>query len=339
MREGYPGLAILIELGALDRFAEERSRWGAEDLLALDVNSYHDPDWSLGAVLASHWGELERALGDPAKRLGRSEREGVWEIIAPFAASHPDARRACLEFVREHGAGEGPGLLGFLADARPRSRELLDALVGAVDGTVENRSPMRDALLVGSELLAEHFGGRREPPPELTGRIDPAPSAGILLSLALGWPGSEATRRAIAAHNAAPRRLPIDVDWRLHVALSAAPEAQRAIDSYLGYAAGQGHLIPPPPRVLERRTAGDEELAGRLVATIVAGDPTPGQLATYGRLLSGAGHLEGEVREAVEERCEAALHGDDVDVMAFDLLAAEIRPLGIALSEALRGVG
>jgi hypothetical protein len=339
MREGYPGLAILIELGALDRFAEERSRWGAEDLLALDVNSYHDPDWSLGAVLASHWGELERALGDPAKRLGRGEREGVWEIIAPFAASHPDARRACLEFVREHGAGEGPGLLGFLADARPRSRELLDALVGAVDGTVENRSPMRDALLVGSELLAEHFGGRREPPPELTGRIDPAPSAGILLSLALGWPGSEATRRAIAAHNASPRRLPIDVDWRLHVALSAAPEAQRAIDSYLGYAARQGHLIPPPPRVLERRTAGDEELAGRFVATIVAGDPTPGQLATYGRLLSGAGRLEGEVREAVEERCEAALHGDDVDVMAFDLLAAEMRPLGIALSEALRGVG
>lgn len=336
-REGYPGLAVLIELGQLDRFAKERARWGDEDPLTLDLNAHYEPDWALGALLASRWAEMEQAVGEPADRLGRADRHGVWELIAPFAAAQPEARRACLRFIREHGVGARPGLLGFLADARPRSQELLAALVEAVDGGINDRSPMRDTLLLGSELMAEHFGRGGEPPAALTERIDRAASAGVILCLAIGWPESRVTADVIDDLNSTRRRLPIDVEWRVVLALSGAREAQQAIDGYLDYSAGQGRFVPPPPQVLERRVAKDKELVEQLSATLVGGNPRPSQLASYAKLLSSASRLEDPARKLVEDRCRVALEGEDVDIVAFDLLASENRPLGLSLSEALRG--
>jgi len=85
---------------------------------------------------------------------------GSRDAIAPFAATHPAAREACLAFVGERGTGGRPNLLRFLAAARPASDELLQALLAAVDGAIVDRSFARDALLISADLLAEHFGSR-----------------------------------------------------------------------------------------------------------------------------------------------------------------------------------
>lgn len=61
------------------------------------------------------------------------------------------------------------------------------------------------------------------------------------------------------------------------------------------------------------------------------------RLATYARVLSAAGRLQGTARSAARSACEEALEGTRVQAMAFDLLASESRPLGLALLEALDG--
>jgi hypothetical protein len=336
--DSYPGLAALIEYHAIDRFATERARWGDRDLLKLDLHAHYEPDWSLASLLAAHWGEIEASLGEPGERLTRIDSHGAWELIAPFAAAHPQARQACLQYVREHGTGGRPNLIAFLADARPRSKELLSALVDAVDGTISDRSPMRDSMLLGSELMAKHFGGADNPPPALLARIDDYPSPGVLLCLALGWRRSNAAHEAIERHNSRPRPIPIDIEWRLSIALSSATDAEEAIAQYIEYASGQGRFVPPLPEILGRRLAADDEFAHLMSAVVSEEGCSPGKLASYSRLLSSSGRLDRDIRDLLEQRCERALEDEDTDIVAFDLVARENRPLGLALNDALGGV-
>jgi len=133
-----------------------------------------------------------------------------------------------------------------------------------------------------------------------------------------------------------PRRLPIDIDVRLQLALASAANAAQALSDWLAYTSQQAPLNPPLPSVLIRRAARDDEFARRLADEVTDGGH-PTRLATYARLLSAAGRLHGQVRAAVRAACEDALEGTRVHLMAFDLLAGETRPLALALLEALGG--
>jgi hypothetical protein len=59
-----------------------------------------------------------------------------------------------------------------------------------------------------------------------------------------------------------------------------------------------------------------------------------GKLASYS-LLSSSGRLDGDMRGVIEDRCDRALESEDTDILAFDLVARETRPLGLALNNAL----
>jgi hypothetical protein len=339
-REGerQAGLAALIELHRLDRFAAQRSRFDDTRLLDVGVASTLEPNWWLASRLAAHWDVATGALGEHAiaRLTDMDDLHGSWDAIAPFAAAHPAAREACLAFVREHGSGGRPNLLRFLAAARPGSDELLQALLAAVDGSIVDRSFTRDALLISVDLLAEHFGARHEPPPALLERIAGWPSEGICLALATGWPRSPQLPGALERLREVPRRVPIDIDVRLRLAIAPPADAAQALADWLAYTSQQAPLNPPLPSVLIRRPARDDEFA-RCLADEVIGGGHPTRLASYARLLSVAGRLQGQVRAAVRTACEDALGGTRVRVMAFDLLAGETRPLGLALLEALGG--
>jgi hypothetical protein len=298
-----------------------------------------DPNGWLAAYLVQHWTELKSALGDPIERVSLLDPGGAWEVLAPFAASHPECREDCLTFIRDKGTGGRPELLSFLAQVRPGSAELLQALIEAVDGTVVDRSPMRQMLLTGAELLADQFGSRhQEPPPPLRERlaIPGPPSPGLFLALALGWPNSDALGELVQAINSGGR-LPIDVDWRARIAISPAAMAADSFSWYLNYATTQTPYLPAIPGVLFRRLARDPDFR-RELESLVGPDGTPAQWVTVSRLLAGIGRLSGHVRAAVEQRCDQALDGDEVDVLAFDLIAAEVRPLGLGLLDALEGL-
>jgi hypothetical protein len=242
-----------------------------------------------------------------------------------------------LQFVREHGTESRPALIAFLADARPRSQELLSALIDAALGRPAGAHPHRDALLEAAELLAQHFGSAGEPPDELVDGSRARHRPGILLSLALGWRRSDAFKRAIHDYNTNPWPLDLDISWRLHLAVSPADDARRALDDYLRYAADHARYVSPLPRVLEHRLTVDDTLAEQLDDAVQDGSCPPARLASYSRLLSAAGRLTGAVRDVVERRCDEALEAAAVDVLAFDLLASEVRPLGLALLDALQG--
>jgi hypothetical protein len=335
----HGGLAVLTELGQLDRFAEQRRTFDETRPLDVDVAEPLEPDLWLAAHLAAHWTDVQRSLPDPATRLSWMDAFGFWEYIAPFASGHPACREACLAKIRESGTQNRPNLLRFLADARPRSRELLQELVSAVDDSVVDRSPRRDSLLLASDLLAEHFGSLSdEPPDEFLARLSPhhPPTPGLLLALALGWRRSATLERAVAAFNARPHPMPVDVEWRVHVAVGDAEAALDGVRNYIEYASGQTPYLPPLPAVLHRRIVNDGSFRG-LIESALVGPARPAESASYSRLLAGTGQLAGAVRDIVNARCDAALDGDDVDLLAFDLVAGEVRPLGIALLEALEG--
>ncbi|MGP0100041.1 MAG: hypothetical protein ACLPUT_00255 [Solirubrobacteraceae bacterium] len=339
-REGerQAGLAALIELDRLDRFAAERSRFDETRALDVGVASTLEPNWWLASRVAARWDELVGAVGEQAidRLTEMHDVHGSWDAIAPFAATHPAVREACLAFVREHGTGGRPNLLRFLAAARPASDELLQALLAAVDGSVVDRSFSRDALLISADLLAEHFGSREEPPGALLERMAGWPSDGVCLALATGWPRSTQLPGALERLREVPRRVPIDIDVRLRLALGAVAEAAEALADWLAYTSQQAPLNPPVPSVLIRRLARDDAFARRLAEEVIDGRH-PTRLATYARLLSASGRLQGQVRVAVLGACEDALEGTRVCVMAFDLLAGETRQLGLALLEALGG--
>ena len=336
--ERQAGLTALIELGQLGRFAAERTRFDPTRAVSIGVASGLEPNWWLASRLAERWDQVLAALGEQAiERLTEfDDVHGSWDAIAPFAAAHTTAREACLAFVREHGTRGYPNLLRFLAVARPGSAELMQALLEAVDGSIVDRSFSRDALLISVDLLAEHFGSRDEPPAALLERMADWPSHGICLALATGWPRSSQLPGALERLRQEPRRLPIDIDVPLRLAISSAAEAAQALAHWLTYTSQQAPLNPPLPSVLIRRLARDDEFARRLVDEVIDGGH-PTRLATYARLLSASGRLQGQVRAAVQGACEDALEGTRVHLMAFDLLAGETRPLGLALLEALGG--
>ena len=336
--ERQAGLAALIELRQLGRFANERARFNEARLLRIDVTNTLEPNWWLASRVASEWSQVLTALGDQAiARLSEiDDAHGTWDAIAPFAAAYPPARKACLHFVREHGTGGRPNLLRFLAAARPASHELLEALLATVDGSIANRSYIRDALLISTDLLADHFGSRGEPPPALLQRIGTRPSPGICLALATGWPESTQLAGALDRLRQERWRVPIDIDVRLHLAIAPPAVAAEAFANWLAYTAHQVPLNPPVPPVLIRRVARDDAFARFLADEVVDGRQAT-RLATYARVLSAVGRLHGHARGAASALCEDALDGSRAAVMAFDLLAGETRPLGLALLEALAG--
>jgi hypothetical protein len=115
------------------------------------------------------------------------------------------------------------------------------------------------------------------------------------------------------------------------LAIASPDQAAQALADWVDYTAQQVPLNSPLPSVLIRRVARDDEFAGRLADEVIdARHPT--QLATYARLLSAAGRLQGAAHGATRAACQDALEGTH---MAFDLLAGETRPLGLALLEAL----
>jgi hypothetical protein len=333
--EGQAGLCALLELGEVERFAEQRFGHGDSAPLWIDIGVFRR-NWWLASRVAAHFEEVRAALGDDLHKRFHDDHTGhrFWAALAPFALQNPPLREAVLSFMRKHGAQGNPELLRFLAAVRPRSRELADVLVTATTGDVVDRSMSRTSLLLGAELLAQHFAADDEVLERLIG--SGRPSEGELLALALGWSGTPEARARFAEAHRRPFPLSRDVGVRLHLMLSEHDHALDVLCSWLREGEGQGRLGAPPTTVALRRTAGDVRFARALANRVRDGD-RPSVVGSGARLLAAAGRVDAETRVAVEARCAKALSGPDTDLISLDMVSEELRPLGWVLSDALLG--
>jgi hypothetical protein len=128
----------------------------------------------------------------------------------------------------------------------------------------------------------------------------------------------------------------MDVGVRLQLLLGDRVEALDALCSWLPEGEGQSWLIAPPTTAALRRTAGDPEFA-EILRERVRDGRTASEVGSGTRLLAAAGRLDDQTRAGLEERCAAALTGPDTDLVALDIVAEELRPLGWILWDALRG--
>lgn len=333
--EGQAGLCALLELGEIERFAEQRFGHDPTAPLWVEFGVFWR-NWWMAARVAAHFEEVRAVLGGDMPRRFHDDRTGhmFWAALAPFAVRAPALRDAVLAFIRMHGTAGSPELLRFMAAVRPRSRELADALVSAATGTVVDRSDARTLLLLGAELLAQHFTGDAEVLAALL--QDGRPTEGELLALAMGWGRTPEARARFNAAN--QHRLPhsLDVGVRLHLLLDNSDEALRALCSWLPEGEGQSRLLAPPTTAALLRTAGDPQFAEALCRQIQDGG-TPSEVGSGARLLAAAGRLDRETRAVLEERCAAALTGPETDLIGLDMVAEELRPLGWILWDALHG--
>jgi hypothetical protein len=332
------GLVVLLELRELTRFAEARFGFEPQRPLWVDLVRGLDPNWWLASRVAAHFDDVQAELGEEfTERLGaQRDAHGVWEVLAPFATTTPALQDALLAFVREHGTQGRAGLIRFLASVRPRSDELLDELVGRVSGTVVDRSPSRDALLLAADLLATHFRDDESVPDRLVSGNDRPPDAGTLLALAEGWPTHAQTGRQLESARQWGMPLPPDIAVRVNVMLASPANAADGLSDWLRYANGQSPHLAPPTRTVLWRLARDPEFGEALRRRVVESQHLT-ELASFPRLLAASGQLTGDARRIVIERRKHALDGDDVDLVALDLLHAAHRPLGEILHEALAG--
>jgi hypothetical protein len=333
--EGQAGLCALLELGEVARFAEQRFSHDPAMPLYVDFGSLQR-NWWMAARVAAQFEEVRATLGDEMLQRFRDQPPGhdFWVTLAPFAAQTPALRNAVLAFIREHDTTASPELLKFMAAVQPRSRELADALVKATTGMVIDRSDARTSLLLAAELLGQHFAGDTEVLAALL--QDNHPTEGELLALAMGWRSTPAARARFdtAKHDRLP--LSFDVSVRLHLLLSDTHTALDALYSWLAEGESQSRLVAPPTTAALRRIAEDPTFGDALRHRIHDGG-TPSELGSGARLLAAAGRLDHETRAVLEKRCSAALTGPNTDLIALDMVAEELRPLGWILWDALHG--
>jgi hypothetical protein len=336
LREARPGagLAALLELDEIPRFAAATYRFEPNPPVTVSLAGFLTPDWWLASRAVAHYGELKRALGDSLLERISEHRDAhnTWDLLAPFAAQQPTAREDLLSFIRSHGAGSHAGLLRFLAAVRPRSRELLDVLLKEANSEIGHRGHARDGLLTSLDLLAEHYGSDQEALAHATDVAGAWPPEQRVLVFLLCWP--EKGRAELNAHG--PLTYPFDLWVRIELCRSDPEVALESFARYVSEQQTEGPMARPPVRQLVRRLRRDSALRAAMERRL-RGDDAPSVFGGWARMLATVGGLTGASREVVTLRCDEALEGNDVDTIALDLMALQLRPLAHILFEALHG--
>jgi hypothetical protein len=240
--ECQAGLCVLLELGEVPRFAEQRFFNDASRPLWIEFGTL-SRNWWLAVRVAAHFDEVQAAFGEDLLQRFHDDSPGhrFWATLAPFATRTPALRDAILAFIREHGTGGAPELLRFLATARPASRELAEALIPAAAGTIMDRTHARTALLLSAELLAQHFAGDHEVLATIV--RDGYPSEGELLTLAMGWRETPEAHARFDLAREARMPLALDAAVRLQLLLGTPDEALDALCSWLPHGEAEDWLL------------------------------------------------------------------------------------------------
>jgi hypothetical protein len=324
-----------MELDALDRFVG--LTWGEDQILSVDAFAPMGTNWWIASRLAEKYETAAAAVPDLPQRLhlmGDSDNQ-FWSAVAPFAARDP-LRAAVLQWVRTNGLQGEPELLRFLARTRPRSDELLNALLSQLPGFISDRSPDRTLRLDTADILAEQFFGDDAAFSRVQAQIEGRLDEGGLLAMSAAWPTRAVTQKLFQAARQQEMRVSHDGLVRIRLAIAPAMEAVHGLRQWLDYGAFQGWLAKPPAAVLLRRAASDSDFRDALV-TELRPDGHPSLLCTGITLLGATGHLVGDVRDMAEGLVTGAFRGSHADVLGMDVLGGRVRPLAWCLHEALNG--
>jgi hypothetical protein len=330
-RARQAALAAALELGRADLFADAREPQRPEDAVEIGLSDFLTPNVVLAGLVVEHWDELEELVEDLPGRLSRRGSLPItWDTLALVAERSDTVTERALAYVDER-HGVSANLLRLYAAVRPGDTRLKALSIELLKGGQQIPSTTGQVYETAAELLgSEHAGD-----PDVLAEIMAAglPESSLLLVLAEGWPDSRELR---ALHRWARReRLPMHRDTLLRVSMGA-DEADRALAvlrGQLGEMAASPRFFERPVTMIARRLRRDPEFAG-LLETVMLGEGSASETASFARLLAHSGAISAAGRERLSELAGRAFEGELALEVGYDIHAGRRRPLAWALMDA-----
>ena len=108
-------------------------------------------------LVAEYWPQIKAVFGDSVEaRLTHLRSHGLWEGLCNAGVEHTDLARDAANAIRhDNNLALQPSALRFIARLRPRSLELREVCVSALQGSV--RFDAFDSVRASVDILAEQF--------------------------------------------------------------------------------------------------------------------------------------------------------------------------------------
>ncbi|MCX6843660.1 MAG: NACHT domain-containing protein [candidate division WOR-3 bacterium] len=334
----FCGLMELRRTGLVLRAREPVNPERPFTLLGMMIEYRKNP--VLMRQIAQSWHQLSQELGDELWRVLSREHPDkdaqLMETLADFAEPESELGAALMRFLEETTPRHAdPGLLRFLARARPRSSLLREYCVRSL---CHEEWPARPGpnQIVAAELMGEQFPGDSE----LLARVSSAchDFDARVIALCEGWPDHTATDDAFRAA------------CEEHISMTSVSfcklmflkdNAGRVLD-----ALNRAMLRPKPLltdvetrsiyRSLVARLRQDEGLRA-LMGDRLRNGCAPSEKATYPKLLRDSSGLSIDVRTWCSEEATRQLCGPELPQDGYDLWVGEVRPVAYAILDALLG--
>lgn len=330
-RAAFAGLVLLDRLDVMQGMTETI---GDPRPVAITIADHFHPSVQFIRLLGERWSQLKSNFGDLLLERLSKRTAAVWEPLCLAGADFPELRDDLLSAIRTSPALHlNAQVLSFLALAQPGTLELRDRCVSTL------RSPGRatwdadKSVRVASDILADQFKN------DATSRLllTPAPTLrdeGIVLALCTGWPETE-TLTSLYSEVVKPRSHGIRYSTFFELIYARTPSESiiERLAGDIGNSPTAVHdvLLAAVLRRLQRDTEAREIIKRELFTT-----KRPSAKATLARLLfSGA-----SPSRDLTEWCAAEItHQFDgrVPDLGFDLIARQVRSVGVSLLDAVDG--
>lgn len=188
--------AGLLVLGRIDIFAESTEGPDGKSLniaLAHSLNDYTP----VIDLIADRWSAVEEGMQPSIERFSRwgGSESGVWQLLAPYVSRSNKLKERFLEYCdANEGQLDAKSLLA-LWHLKPRSPLLLNACMGALDRTNQDRnaSPLDQerSIIVASKCLCSDFANDATAQDAVLRAVQTSDTGTVLVGFAAAWPDHE----------------------------------------------------------------------------------------------------------------------------------------------------
>ena len=329
-RAAVAGLVVMRCLAETIDVEEPRE---SEPRRIVTLADFARPNLPLARLIAQEWHCLQRELrGNISDYFDDDGSYAFWDAIADVAADYPIARIDVSKIADQRAPAQfSPNLLRFVSITRPKSAWLRDLCLSLV--WTPSPDYFHEMTRAAAATLVEHFPGDL---PTLSrmlyGRTVTIHDDGVVAALCAGWPQrTELDRLYNELHEF--DRPGVSPNAYYNIIFSRVPHA--AIAERLRTEIMRVHefAIGDLRLAVVNRLRWDEDARGAL-ASILSLDADVHLRATIPGLL----RMASAMGEGITQWCSDEVdrqHGLHYPELGFDLVAGEVRPVGLAMLDAL----
>jgi hypothetical protein len=327
-------LAGLVLLGRLDLMKDITETIGESEPVSVGLSRGVGPNVLLVRLLAQHWRQLKEAF--PEGHLNRLSKHSspVWEVLCLGGTETPDFKDDALNAIRTNETlRRHPHALLFLSRLSPRSPELRQACIAALDHPVDTAWPeIPDSA---ASIFVEHFGGDAESLELLLrSRVPQLSDDGLVLALCGGWPDHPHVSQLYTDLQGRGRRVRYQTLFAITYAATPASELPQRLRRDISTVPRAA--LPHLTSAIVQRLRRDEE-AREAFARLLAMPLSVGANATLPRLLAAAGALRLDHAQWCEDELRRQLADGVIPDVGFDLIEGRPRAVSASLLDALQG--